>query len=228
MAESKKPKTIKNVTEIPNASVTIEVEEKDSAVEVNSPDQTADNNKLEENSKEVEEVNDSESSGGISWKKAFLIILVVVPVGFLMFGGFLYFSKNFNTDFLKKEPEKSIKLPEISPTPTEVEVNKEAYEIEVQNGSGIAGEGARVKEILEKEGFKTGAVGNADNSNYTDTIITVNDDVPDAYIEELTKVLEERGSVGKVKKFATGEDGEVLVIIGSDLNEELTPTPSKP
>src|SRR3990167_10593591 len=173
MAESKRPKTIKNITEIPNASVTIEVEEKDSAVEVNSPNQTANDSKLEENSKEVEEVNDSESSGGISWKKAFLIILVVVPVGFLMFGGFLYFSKNFNTDFLKKEPEKSIKLPEISSTPTEVEVDKAAYEIEVQNGSGIAGEGARVKEILDKAGFKIGAVGNADNSDYTETIITV-------------------------------------------------------
>ena len=223
MAESKRPKTIKNITEIPNASVTIEVEEKDSAVEVNSPNQTANDNKLEENSKEVEEVNDSESSGGISWKKAFLIILVVVPVGFLMFGGFLYFSKNFNTDFLKKEPEKSIKLPEISSTPTEVEVDKAAYEIEVQNGSGIAGEGARVKEILDKAGFKIGAVGNADNSDYTETIITVNDKIEDEFIDELTKVLEERGSVGEVEKFAEGEDGEVTVVVGNDLKAEPTP-----
>ena len=223
MAESKRPKTIKNITEIPNASVTIEVEEKDSAVEVNSPNQTANDSKLEENSKEVEEVNDSESSGGISWKKAFLIILVVVPVGFLMFGGFLYFSKNFNTDFLKKEPEKSIKLPEISSTPTEVEVDKAAYEIEVQNGSGIAGEGARVKEILDKAGFKIGAVGNADNSDYTETIITVNDKIEDEFIDELTKVLEERGSVGEVEKFAEGEDGEVTVVVGNDLKAEPTP-----
>ncbi len=224
MAEDKKSKTIKNVTEIPNASVKIEVEEKEEPAEKTPPDQTADNTSEGENSKQTDEINNPETSDGFGWKKLILTVLIVVPIGFLAFGGFLYFSKNFNTDFLKKEPEKSIKLPEISPTPTEVEVNKQAYEIEVQNGSGIAGEGARVKEILEKEGFKTGAVGNADNSDYTDTIITVNDEVPDGFIKELTKVLEERGPVGKVKKFATGQDGEVLVIIGSDLSD-TTPTP---
>jgi len=223
MAETKKPKTVKNVTEIPNASVTIEVEEKEEPGKLSPSDQIADNTNSEAETPEIEESSDSESSGGISWKKIILIIFIVVPIGFLAFGGFLYFSNNFNTDFLKKEPEKTIKLPQASPTPTEAEVDKEAYEIEVQNGSGIAGEGARVKEILEKAGFKTGAVGNADNSNYTDTIITVNNEIPEGFIEELTKVLEERGSVGKVEKFATGQDGEVLVIVGSELTESPTP-----
>ena len=82
--------------------------------------------------------------------------------------------------------------------------------------------------MLEEDGFKVGDIGNADKSSYTDTIITVNDDVPDSYIEALTKVLEKRGPVGKVKKFATGEDGEVLVIVGSELGlskQDTTPTP---
>lgn len=219
MAGVKKSKTIKKVTEIPNASVTIEVEE--TSDEVNNPSKAIPNNSSEENPQEVSE---SDSSEGTSWKKVFLIILLVVPIGFLMFGGFLYFSKNFNPNFLNKEPEKSIKLPEATPIPTKAEVDKKAYEIEVQNGSGIAGEGARVKEVVEKAGFKVGAVGNATTSDYTETIIKVNEDVPVEYIDELTKTLEERGPVAKIEKFALGEDGEVLVIVGNQLSS-ASPTP---
>lgn len=175
-------------------------------------------------------IDGSDGEGKFGIKKLILTILIVVPIGFLAFGGFLYFSKNFNTDALKREPEKKIEIPEASPTPTEEPLDKEAFTIEVQNGSGIAGEGASVGEMLEEEGFKIGDIGNADDSNYTDTIITVNTEVPDSYVEELTKVLEKRGPVGKVKKFATGEDGEVLIIVGSELglsDEEATPTPEE-
>lgn len=221
MVALKKSKTIKKVTEIPNASVTIEVEETEDKAEKISTAASQATENPEENS---ETLSDPESSGGFSWKKIFLIILIVVPIGFLLFGGFLFFSQNFNPGFLKQEPKKTLTLPEIKPTPTEVSVDKQAYEIEVRNGSGIAGEGARVKEILEKAGFKVGTVGNAGKSDYTDTIITVNSDVKEGYIGELTRILEERGPVGKVEKFATGQDGEVLIILGSSLTSP-TPTP---
>lgn len=228
MVKFKKSKTKTQVTEIPNAKVTIEVEENLEKEPAEKIEETLESPESEEKSKaEDMPVNIGDSnSGGFGFKKLILTILIVVPIGFLVFGGLLFFSKNFNTSFLKKEPEKKLEIPEATPTPTEEVIDKEAYEIEVQNGSGIAGEGARVKEILDKAGFKTGAVGNADNSDYTDTIITVGSDVPDVYIEALTKILEERGPVGKVKKFALGEDGEVLVIVGSDLSD-TTITPEK-
>ncbi len=243
----KKPKTFKKVTEIPSAKVTIEVEETEDktplaeAAAVEEKENKSEEAEKEETSEEVVEeteaeekeaipvnIDGSDGGGRFGFKKLILTILIVVPIGFLAFGGLLYFSKNFNTNALKKEPEKKLEIPESTPTPTEEPLDKEAFTIEVQNGSGIAGEGASVGEMLEKDGFKVGDVGNADNSNYEDTIITVNDEVPDSYIEALTKVLEKRGPVGKVKKFATGEDGEVLVIVGSELglseeNTTLTP-----
>ncbi len=248
----KKPKRFKKITEIPSAKVTIEVEETEDSTKPSTVQNLAKQNleeKAEETTKteEVEEkeestketeaknksedipVNIDEGGGGgrFGFKKLLLTILIVVPIGFLAFGGFLYFSDNFDTSKLKKTPEKKLEIPEASPTPTEEPLDKEAYIIEVQNGSGIAGEGASVGEMLEKDGFKVGDIGNADKSSYTDTIITVNEDVPDSYIEALTKVLEKRGPVGKVKKFALGEDGEVLVIAGSELglSEEANPTP---
>lgn len=188
----------------------------------------AEKTETKENSEEIPvNIGDDNSKSRFGFKKLLLTILIVVPIGFLAFGGFLYFSDNFDTNKLKKEPEKKLEIPESTPTPTEEPLNKEAYIIEVQNGSGIAGEGASVGEMLEEDGFKVGDIGNADKSSYTDTIITVNEDVPDSYIEALTKILEKRGPVGNVKKFATGEDGEVLVIVGSELglSDEVTPTP---
>ncbi len=228
MAE-KKPKTIKKVTEIPNASVKIEVEETEDK-ENSTVEETTEEVSAESISEENSPTNDdSESSDGLNWRKVILIILIVVPIGFLIFGGFLYFSKNLDINkIIKKAPEKSIELPETSPTPTKEQVNKEAYVIDVQNGSGIAGEGARVKATLDAAGFKTGTVGNADNSDYTDTIIKVSTKVTDGFIDELTKVLEERGAVGKVEKIVVGQDGDVIVIIGSDV-VSVTPSmsPSK-
>ena len=172
----------------------------------------------------VENPNDS---SGFNWKKVILTILIVVPVGFLIFGGILYFSNNLDINKVlnKKEAEKTLEIPEPTPVPTVVEVDKTAYVIEVQNGSGIAGEAASVKETLDNEGFMTGDTGNADNSDYTLTIIRVNNKVSQEFIDELTAVLEKRGPVGKVEKFAEGEDGEVLVIIGSNLADS-TPTPT--
>src|SRR3972149_5195459 len=158
MANAKKSKSVKKVTEIPNASVKIEVEEKEE-----TPEEV-----VTDGQPSAEEINETEPSGGISWKKVFLIILVVVPIGLLMFGGFLFFTNSFNTDFLGKEPEKTINLPETTPTPTEAEVDKEAYDIEVQNGSGIAGEAAAVQELLEEKGFTVSGIGNADSSDFTD------------------------------------------------------------
>lgn len=183
-----------------------------------------------ENAKPVEEpkaeetqTQPQEPNSGRNWTK---IILVLSLIGNVILVGILFYAQATKIGMFGSvgpTPTPSLEITN-SPTPTVEDVDLEAYEIEVQNGSGIAGEGARVKEILDKAGFKTGAVGNADNSNYTDTIITVNEEVSDGYIKELTETLEERGSVGKVEKFATGEDGEVLVIVGSEL-EETTEAP---
>ena len=84
MAEDKKSKTIKNVTEIPNASVKIEVEEKEEPAEKTPPDQTADNTSEGENSKQTDEINDPETSDGFGWKKLILTVLIVVPIGFFL------------------------------------------------------------------------------------------------------------------------------------------------
>ena len=231
MAAAKKSKTVKKVTEIPNASVKIEVEEKeDTPEEVVTAGETPEEETPEENAQEAEteaaeETSGTESSGGFGWKKVFFTILIVVPIGLLMFGGFLFFTNSFNTDFLNKEPEKTINLPETTPTPTEAEVNKDAYEIEVQNGSGIAGEAASVQELLEEEGFTVSGIGNADSADYTDSQILAGESVDEGFVEELKEALETRGPV-KVVDAPQDQTEEVIVIVGSELSEpDASPTP---
>lgn len=160
-----------------------------------------------------------------NWTKIFLVLSLI---GNVVLVAILFYSQATKIGMfgsVSPTPTPSLEITN-PPTPTLEEVNLEAYKIGVQNGSGIAREGAKVKETLEKAGFKVSAVGNADNSDYTETIITVSEKIEDGFIDELTKVLEERGSVGKIEKFAKGEDGEVLVIIGSDL-KKASPTPEE-
>lgn len=177
----------------------------------------------EEPEAQKEETESQDPKLGRNWTKIFLVLSLI---GNIILVSLLFYSQATKIGmFGSVDPTPTTSL-EITnpPTPTPEKADLEAYEIEVQNGSGIAGEGARVKEILEKAGFKVGAVGNAATSDYTKTIITVNDKIEDEFIDELTKILEERGAVGKVEKFATGQDGEVLVIVGSK-TDDTNPTP---
>ena len=224
----KKTRRIKRVTEIPEAKVTIEVEENEDSAEEREahrvPSKDSKPQEEQESSGETEAAEDKGSSSGLlSWKKVFLIILIVVPIGFLMFGGFLFFSKDFNFDFIGKKPEKSIKLPQNSPTPTKMEVDREAHEILVLNGSGIPGEAASVQVLLEGEGFAVGSIGNAESSDYTTTEISATDDIDKEFLDELKEALETRGPTEIVEAPADQAE-EVIVTVGS-LLADPTPTP---
>lgn len=216
MAEKEK-KEIEEVNEEKTADYSGEKEEKESKKE------KAEDNIIEETPKPKPQETIVDELAGRNWTKILLIASLIanVVLVLLLFGSQ---ASKIGMFGVTPTPTPSIEI-ENTPTPTPDEVDLEAYEIEVQNGSGIAGEGANVKELLEEAGFKVGEVGNADNSDYEETVITVSDKVKKEYIDELTKALEERGAVGDIEKFAEGEDGEVLVIIGSDIEEDATPTP---
>lgn len=52
-------------------------------------------------------------------------------------------------------------------------VDRSAIKLQALNGSGIAGFAGKAKTMLEGLGYKNVAVGNASNSNFTETIISV-------------------------------------------------------
>jgi LytR cell envelope-related transcriptional attenuator len=154
----------------------------------------------------------------------FFIIVTFLAFLFGLSGiiGFYYISKyqDLNvSSFMSKfgaEPTPTSE-PTEAPTPTEAEVDLEAYTIKLLNGSGITGEAAKEKTSLIDAGFKVGTTGNADNSDYTQTVISVKKGVPEGYVKQLKAQLEKNYSVeSSTQTLSDNPEGvDVTVTIGS-------------
>lgn len=108
----------------------------------------------------------------------------------------------------------------ISPAPTQEEVDISAYTIVILNGSGIAGEAARVKTALEQEGFTVVSIGNADQSDYENTMIQTKKDTPQAFVSMLKSVLEKTYVLDETEELSKQEESDVRVIIGRSRSED--------
>lgn len=235
MAAKKDTKSKKQVTEIEDAKVKIEVEEieendkkDDAEVEEEVEEVEESEETPEEDIEDVEEKKedsyddwDEESGGRFSWKKVFIFTLLAALIGTLVVGGFLFFNSGYKISVEKvgQETEKNIEIPEVTPTPTEAPVSKEDYDITVLNGSGIEGEAATVQELLEDDGFVVVEIGNADSATYLDTQILAGDDVDEEYLDMLLEALEERGPT-EIEEAPVDQTEEVVVIVGSELTDE--------
>ena len=149
--------------------------------------------------------------------------LLVVIVAFLVgLGGMIGFSYLKDADLLQKVSEIAATPtptlePTDAPTPTAKVVDKSAYTITVLNGSGISGLAAKAKSALEESEFVVGTVGNADDSNYTKTVITAKEDVEEAYLNSLIKTLQATYDVDSIVEDASSsQKTDVVVVIGSD------------
>lgn len=144
------------------------------------------------------------------WKIIGIVVIVAVLVG----GGFYY----YQTRQTKPTAEETSISPTEAPTatPTPEEVDKAEFEIKILNGSGIVGEAGRAQKLLEDASFKVASTGNADSYDYEETVIQAGAEVSDAWIEALTKELENDYTVkGTVEELDADADTDVVVIIGS-------------
>lgn len=132
-------------------------------------------------------------------------------------GGVLVFLSNSNST---KEAEVSpTPIATVAPTATpEPEVDKQSVTVNIQNGSGIAGEGGKMSEYLTDEGFKVGTVGNASSFDHDETIIQAKSTVEQAFIDALTKSLSAKYKMGTSTKLTTGSS-DLIIIIGSQKAE---------
>ena len=72
-----------------------------------------------------------------------------------------------------------------------------------------------MQEILEKEGFKVSQTGNADNYDYSDTVIQAKDNIEKTFLEKLKTLVAKSYSVGKNEKLSASDSSEIVVIVGS-------------
>ena len=148
-------------------------------------------------------------------------LLIIIPGVLLLgalLGGVYFYEKSVNQSPSASPtpaetiPPESTTAPSASPS-AKLDLTK--YPIIVENGSGIPGTAGSAKDLLTKAGFKVSSAGNADNYNYTDTIIKTKSDVPQVFISKLTTTLSGIYSVAKAQSLDASSSGEVMVIIGS-------------
>lgn len=168
------------------------------------------------------------------------IFLGIIIIGLLAGGGY-YFWQSRGAATTSETAETTPTPDTEQPTPTpEENVEKDAFSIEIQNGSGIAGEAGRAQELLEGDDFKVTGTANADNYDYEETVIQAGDDVPDAWIDELIASLEKNYTVQTRIDDKGDSDADVVVIVGKfddngesmvteeeTTDEEVTPTPEE-
>ena len=152
-------------------------------------------------------------------KKLWIIIAVVVLVLILAGGALWYFRENvlkqvFAPDKLTPTPTQAVPTP--ATDSAQIELDLSEYSIKVLNGSGIAGEAARVQGILEDEEFSVEEIGNADTADYEGTVIQAKEDVSEEFLDKLKELLEEEFILDASEELEESEDVDVGIIVGSD------------
>ena len=145
----------------------------------------------------------------------FILIPGVLLLGALL-GGVYFYQKGVNLELqASPTPEASIE-PTLAPTASpSAKLDLTKFPINVQNGSGIAGTAGSAKDLLTKAGFKVSGTGNADNYDYTDTIIKAKTSVSADFVSKLTTTLSGMYSVAKAQTLPDTSKDDIIVIIGS-------------
>lgn len=155
----------------------------------------------------------NESNGNLLWKVV-PVLLILLAVGA---GVWLYtqgFKKDQNNRATPSPAVQQTQESSAQPTPVQ-EINLKDYKIKVLNGSGIAGEAAKLKDLLGQEGFTVESTGNADNSDYTKTIVEAGKNVPADAVNKLKEILSKSYSVSNVQELTDTKEASILIIIGS-------------
>lgn len=162
-----------------------------------------------------------------------VIIVLLIAVGV---GAYFFMNREAeDSDSSSITPTSS--FPTDKPSPTEEDVDLEAYEIMVLNGSETAGEAGRLKTALEEAGFKVAGTGNADKTDYTETIVQAKSTVSKGYLDKLREELEGTYELTtNVEELDDDDENDVVVIIGMESEDsdeasdeadtEATATPS--
>ena len=170
--------------------------------------------------KEVRPDTSKESikSGGPNTKIIFVIAVILLILGALV-GGVLYYRQSLTVATDTQEEEQK---PTATPKPTEVpeeNVDISTLSVSILNGSGIAGEAKKVKDLLVEAGWTDDKLttGNADSSKYTETSVSLKKELSNKVFDEVKNAL---GDSYNVEKSDTqlGEDSsyDLIIILGKE------------
>jgi hypothetical protein len=150
----------------------------------------------------------------------FWILIPGVLILGAILGGIVFYEKGVNI----KLSEGPTPTPSIStsttPTPTpSATPDISNLEIAVLNGSGISGEAAKAKQILDTAGFNVVSTGNAASYDYTKTIIKAKSTVDSSVIQRIKDTLSKSYVMGDNQTLATTSTTDIQIIVGSSKAE---------
>lgn len=153
------------------------------------------------------------TKSGKIWTAVFGIFIALAIVSGLLI--YMEGASKTNQQGIIPTPTPMIALQQ-SPTPTPEIVDLSNYKIEVLNGSGIRGEAAKVKGLLEEEKFTVSFIGNGDRLDYQKTIIQAKKTVAKEYLDKLKGFLDKSYVLDDTKELDESEKSDVVIIVGSE------------
>ena len=150
------------------------------------------------------------------WLWILIALIIIGALAFAFFRGIGPFGmlKGDSQVSVTPTPTPNSFTTEPTPTPTPLSVDKESASIRVLNGSGQAGVAGSAKAFIESKGYKVTAVGNADNFDFTDTIVVLKKSFAD-FADALVADLSSKYSV-KVsdEELEASDSADIEIIIG--------------
>ncbi len=174
-------------------------------------------------------VGQPQKSGGA---KTLLIVGILVLVAILGFVIYKSATKNSNTASTEPTPFDNLTAPSTdqnvsvatpAPVATPNSANRSKVAIQVQNGTGIAGEAAYLQTQLGTMGYTDVKVGNATTQNLTSTQVTFSSTLDSGVVAELTQKLNALYTNVTVTNSAS-TTFDVVIVTG--LRKGSTPKPS--
>lgn len=177
----------------------------------------------------VQEVSTPAPAVGQTQKKKGSNKWLFIFLGLLILGGAGIFFFSSSTDNAKPSPTPSfgvIPVDEYTPEPTSTAtpkpVNKEDVVIEIQNGTGIAGEAGYLQGKLKALDYTDIEVGNASSTDHSDTTVTFKKGTSTTIQNEIKTELEDIYKKVVVKTSST-QDADIVIITGLRSNQTAKP-----
>lgn len=150
-------------------------------------------------------------NGGPHWPTllAGLVLGILITAGVV--SGWWWYTTKYTADKMAAQPTPTPTATSTpTPTPTEAVVKKDAYQIVILNGSGVAGAAGKLQGTLQSEGYKVSDTGNADK-RYDQTFIRLGADVDKNWAADLKTVLGEIYDLGTDQTNAVATGVEIVI-----------------
>ncbi len=165
------------------------------------------------------------SKGGVKTFLGIFILIIFVIGGFLIFKD----SGQKSAEPTATSEAGGVSVDTSSPSPTPVPVDKTKVVISIENGTGIVGEAAYLRDILKSAGYSVFKVGNAATTDNVTTTVTFSNSLAESIKTEITTKLNSVYKEVSVANSSTQKD-DVLIVTGlrkgSTAKPSATPSPS--